>query len=181
MNKKLYLVIAIFILLQPILDMFVTIIPSFPINLIVRGLFFCLMIIYVLSNKKNFKLNIILISGMIIYTIYSIFGLDYSIINSLSNTLKLFYLPYSIFFFMNLEAKKDINKILTISLFIYLTIFIFSYVFDIGYDTYLKANGKIGYRGLFNSVNEISAILTILYYLTISYLKNKKIIRNWIL
>ncbi len=173
-DKTVMYIILIYILLQSVLDMFITILPNIPISTMVRGLFFLFAIVFLLRNKMNLKLNIILMFLMAIYLSYSYLYLDYSIVESISVTLKLFYLPYIIILFSNLKYDEKYKKALLASLILYISIYLFSYIFDIGYNNYLKTDGKSGYRGLFNSINEFSAILVILYYYVFDYLKKKK-------
>src|SRR5574344_1100589 len=141
-DKTVMYIILIYILLQSVLDMFITILPNIPISTMVRGLFFLFAIVFLLRNKMNLKLNIILMFLMAIYLSYSYLYLDYSIVESISVTLKLFYLPYIIILFSNLKYDEKYKKALLASLILYISIYLFSYIFDIGYNNYLKTDGK---------------------------------------
>ena len=59
-NKLINNIILIYIVLQPILDMLITI-TDLPISLIVRGLFFLYVILSIIKNKTNLKISIFLI------------------------------------------------------------------------------------------------------------------------
>ena len=171
LNKKL---IPIFIVIQPILDMLVVLTPKLQISTIVRGMFLIYMIIFLLKHLKTRKLTIILLTSMLIYILYNSIYLTTSLVSSISTVFKLYYLIFIIIFFSNIKTK-NVSKYLLISLIIYISIFLISYVFNIGYSNYVAEEKKVGYRGLFNSINEISAILVILYYYAFNYLKSKKV------
>lgn len=171
MNKIIEKVLLIFLLIQPFLDVVATTNYSI-LNIIVRGLFLLLIVIYLLFNKKNIAILIsTLVSGLILFGI-NIY-LNFGIVTSISNVMKLYYLPITILFFVNIKNSID-NKIITYVLFIYLILFLSSYIFGFGYNNYKLSDGKQGFRGIFNSINEISAIIIGLLPLALNYLKNKK-------
>lgn len=170
MNKIIEKVLLIFLLIQPFLDVIATTNYSI-LNIIVRGLFLLLIVIYLLFNKKNIAILIsTLVSGLILFGINIYFNLG--IVTSISNVMKLYYLPITILFFVNIKNSID-NKIITYVLFIYLILFLSSYIFGFGYNNYKLSDGKQGFRGIFNSINEISAIIIGLFPLALNYLKNK--------
>ena len=170
MNKIIEKVLLIFLLIQPFLDVVATTNYSI-LNIIVRGLFLLLIVIYLLFNKKNIAILIsTLVSGLILFGINIYFNLG--IVTSISNVMKLYYLPITVLFFVNIKNSID-NKIITYVLFIYLILFLTSYIFGFGYNNYKLSDGKQGFRGIFNSINEISAIIIGLFPLALNYLKNK--------
>ena len=170
MNKIIEKVLLIFLLIQPFLDVVATTNYSI-LNIIVRGLFLLLIVIYLLFNKKNIAILIsTLVSGLILFGINIYFNLG--IVTSISNVMKLYYLPITILFFVNIKNSID-NKIITYVLFIYIILFLSSYIFGFGYNNYKLSDGKQGFRGIFNSINEISAIIIGLFPLALNYLKNK--------
>ena len=170
MNKIIEKVLVVFLLIQPFLDVIATTNYSI-LNIIVRGLFLLLIVIYLLFNKKNIAILIsTLVSGLILFGINIYFNLG--IVTSISNVMKLYYLPITILFFVNIKNSID-NKIITYVLFIYLILFLSSYIFGFGYNNYKLSDGKQGFRGIFNSINEISAIIIGLLPLALNYLKNK--------
>ena len=171
MNKIIEKVLVVFLLIQPFLDVIATTNYSI-LNIIVRGLFLLLIVIYLLFNKKNIAILIsTLVSGLILFGINIYFNLG--IVTSISNVMKLYYLPITVLFFVNIKNSID-NKIITYVLFIYLILFLSSYIFGFGYNNYKLSDGKQGFRGIFNSINEISAIIIGLFPLALNYLKNKK-------
>lgn len=171
MNKIIEKVLVVFLLIQPFLDVIATTNYSI-LNIIVRGLFLLLIVIYLLFNKKNIAILIsTLTAGLILFGI-NIY-LNFGIVTSISNVMKLYYLPITILFFVNIKNSID-NKIITYVLFIYLILFLSSYIFGFGYNNYKLSDGKQGFRGIFNSINEISAIIIGLLPLALNYLKNKK-------
>ena len=170
MNKIIEKVLVVFLLIQPFLDVIATTNYSI-LNIIVRGLFLLLIVIYLLFNKKNIAILIsTLVSGLILFGINIYFNLG--IVTSISNVMKLYYLPITVLFFVNIKNSID-NKIITYVLFIYLILFLTSYIFGFGYNNYKLSDGKQGFRGIFNSINEISAIIIGLFPLALNYLKNK--------
>lgn len=170
MNKIIEKVLVVFLLIQPFLDVIATTNYSI-LNIIVRGLFLLLIVIYLLFNKKNIAILIsTLVSGLILFGINIYFNLG--IVTSISNVMKLYYLPITVLFFVNIKNSID-NKIITYVLFIYLILFLSSYIFGFGYNNYKLSDGKQGFRGIFNSINEISAIIIGLLPLALNYLKNK--------
>jgi len=171
LNEKL---IPIFIVIQPILDMLVVLTPKLQVSTIIRGLFLIYMIIFLLKHLKTRKVTIFLLISMIVYILYNSIYLTTSLILTTSSVFKLYYLIFIIIFFTNIKTK-NVSKYLLISLVIYISIFLISYIFNIGYSNYVAEEKKVGYRGLFNSINEISAILVILYYYAYNYLKSKKL------
>ena len=171
MNKIIEKVLLIFLLIQPFLDVIATTNYSI-LNIIVRGLFLLLIVIYLLFNKKNIAILIsTLTAGLILFVINVYFNLG--IVTSISSIMKLYYLPITILFFVNIKNSID-NKIITYVLFIYLILFLSSYIFGFGYNNYKLSDGKQGFRGIFNSINEISAIIIGLLPVALNYLKNKK-------
>lgn len=167
------IIIFIFLLLGPILD----IMPYYnlPVNIIIRGIYLLGIIGIMLFKKRNLKLLIPLLIFSIVEFIYQLSYLDLSISDSISNTFKFLYLPVSILYFKDFEFKKyDKRKILSIIMFTYVSIYLFSYITKIGSSAYEESDGKTGYRGLFNSINEFSAIIIGILPLVIDYFDSKK-------
>lgn len=168
--------VSLFLLLGPFLDVasFLNLGGTFSISMILRTLF--LGILVFLLVKKRFSLRelaFIIITGAILF-FYSIFILKQGLVSSLSSILKLVYLPTCILYFKNYVWKDSKYQVLEIVLFTYLSIFLFSYIFGIGADAYLESDGKSGFKGLFSSINEFSAILVSLLFLVTSKLKQQK-------
>ena len=88
MNKIIEKVLVVFLLIQPFLDVIATTNYSI-LNIIVRGLFLLLIVIYLLFNKKNIAILIsTLVSGLILFGINIYFNLG--IVTSISNVMKLY-------------------------------------------------------------------------------------------
>lgn len=172
MNKKLNLLVIIFLLLNPILD--VTSFLNLPFSIIIRSLFLASIVLYLFINKKELKLLIPLLIFSIISFIYQYFYLKFGLTETVSSILKFLYLPVSILFFKNYSLTTEKSKIETIILITYLGIYLFSYLFKIGANAYLPTDGKSGFKGLFSSINEFSAIIVCLLPIAVNYLKSKK-------
>lgn len=172
MNKKLNLLVIIFLLLNPILD--VTSFLNLPFSIIIRSLFLVGIVLYLFINKKELKLLIPLLIFNIISFIYQYFYLKFGLIETVSSIFKFLYLPVSILFFKNYSLAAEKSKIETIILITYLGIYLFSYLFKIGANAYLPTDGKSGFKGLFSSINEFSAIIVCLLPIAVNYLRSKK-------
>lgn len=172
MNKKLNLLVIIFLLLNPILD--VTSFLNLPFSIIIRSLFLVGIVLYLFINKKELKLLIPLLIFSIISFIYQYFYLKFGLTETVSSILKFLYLPVSILFFKNYSLTIEKSKIETIILITYLGIYLFSYLFKIGANAYLPTDGKSGFKGLFSSINEFSAIIVCLLPIVVNYLRSKK-------
>lgn len=171
-NKIIHYILLIYLFIQPFLDVIATTNLS-KINIIMRGLFIVTAFIYLwINHKSTRKINIIIITSFIILLTFNVIN-SYSVAESISSIMKLYYLPIILLLFYNI--KDTINeKYLLITLSIYILLFISSYIFGFGYDNYLPTDGKSGFRGVFNSINEISAIIIGLYPISLNYLKNNK-------
>ena len=163
--------IIIFLLLGPILD--ITVFYSLPINIIVRGIYLLVITFLLIKRKQNIKLLSLLLMFGITEFIFQKVYLDYSYKDTISNIFKFLYLPLSIIYFKNLKLKNK-ERLLSIILFSYIGIYLFSYITKIGVSAYLETDGKTGFRGLFTSINEFSAIIVGLLPIVSSYLKDKK-------
>ncbi len=162
--------IIIFLLLGPILD--ITVFYNLPFNIIVRGIYLLIITYLIFRKKKDIKLLCLLLMFGLIQFVFQKFYLDYSYKDIMSNIFKFLYLPLSILYFKNLKLKKE--RVLSIILFMYIGIYLFSYITKTGASAYLETDGKTGFRGLFTSINEFSAIIVGLLPIVSNYLKNKK-------
>lgn len=120
MNKKLNLLVIIFLLLNPILD--VTSFLNLPFSIIIRSLFLVGIVLYLFINKKELKLLIPLLIFNIISFIYQYFYLKFGLTETVSSIFKFLYLPVSILFFKNYSLAAEKSKIETI---IFRNLFIF--------------------------------------------------------
>lgn len=164
--------VIFFLLLGPILDVF-----SFyenPFNIICRTIFLISIILYLLFNKKDYKYLLPLLIFSIIMFFYQYIYLNINLIGVCSNILKFLYLPMGMLFFKNYDLEIPKEQVLTIIIFTYLIIYYFSYFTGLGANAYLETDGKSGFKGLFSSINEFSAILVCLIPVVFTYLNNKR-------
>ena len=168
-----------FLLLQPALDIIISLqqryLPNtLSIGLLFRGLLFLLIFLYLYKNKNNRKYLYSYLIFILIYLLYDFFILK-TIIPELSNIFQIFYLPFFILFFSQYEDDKiSENYILLIS-FIFLNTIVIPYLFGFGFNISEYYINKEGFIGLYNGGNEISAILLCLFPISLTYLKDKSI------
>ena len=165
-------IIIIFLLLGPILD--VTSFLGLPFSILLRGIFLAGIICYLIVKRKELKFLIPLLVFSIIIFFYQILYLKFSFMGASSAVLKFLYLPISILYFKNYTFSVEKAKILGIIIITYIGIYLLSYVFNIGADAYLESDGKSGFKGLFSSINEFSAIIVCLLPIVTTYLKRNK-------
>lgn len=183
-KKNINIIVAVFLILQPFLDLITgicihTLKINFTPGVIVRLiflLFMCLIVIFVFKKKK------ILIPYLIIgiYFVSYIFGTimfkNSNYLFEIQNLVKVFYFPL---LFVSLYSIKDYIRISNMTLFtiafLYLILLFVPTVFGVGYKTYEIT--KAGTLGFFNSANEISGIISILTpIMFIIFYESKKII-----
>ena len=185
MNKYLKdnisLILKIFLYLQPIIDIVTGIMINYfnisiTIGMIIRFLFLIFIIyFYLFVKKNNSKYKTIYLLCVFIFTVVSstiiIINKDIHVLNyELINILKVFYFPLLFIMINKEDIKIKINDIVNVGI-IYLILIAIPNIFNISYNSYTQ--GKIGSVGLFNSGNEISAILSIITPFLIYYLFNK--------
>ena len=173
-NKYLNLdnILNAYLLLQPILDALVYF--NLKINLVLRGVFLLFCIYYMYINKEHRNLLYCLIGISIIYFIYYFFGCNYTLFPSVRMIFLFLYLPIVLLFFSKYKLKD--NKIYTIVIFEYLLILAVCYLFKFGNSIYETETleYKQGFKGVFNSINEVGAIISVLFPISLMYLKDKK-------
>lgn len=169
--KKEYITVA-FLLLGPLLD--VTSFLGFPFSIMVRGIFLVSISIYLILTKKKLKILIPLLVFGIVSFLYQYLYLQLGISASISTIFKFLYLPVSILYFKEYLFPMEKSQVLSMILAIYIGTYLASYVLGIGADAYLETDGKSGFKGLFSSINEFSAILVCLLPMVTTYFKNKK-------
>lgn len=165
-------IILLFLLLGPFLD-----VSSFlgsPLSMIIRGIFLMFAIIILIIRKKNIKVLLPLLIFGIISLFYQHVKLNIGWIASISSVLKFLYLPVGVLYFKDFVFPIDKEKIFSIILGTYIGLYLLSYIFQFGSNVYLEAVGKSGFKGVFSSVNEFSAILVCLLPISSTYLKNRK-------
>ena len=168
-KKNINIIIAIFLLLQPFLDLITgicihTLKINFTLGIIVRVLFLlfiCIIVLYVFKKKNILIPYIIIGSYFIFYNIGTMIYKDSNYFFEIQNSVKVFYFPI---IFISLYSIKEYIKISTMTLFsvisLYLILLFVPTVFGVGYKTYEIT--KAGTLGFFNSANEISGIISIL-------------------
>ncbi len=176
MEKKTEKILLLFLLLQPIFDSAATLIPKFSIQLIGRGLFLVFILFLLLKNVKTRKISFVLLGVMLVYFLYQSLYLQLNILDAASAIFKLFYFIFIGIYFVNVKKSQDLQKVLCLVLVEYVGIYFCSYFFHFGKELYIKEVKKIGYKGVFNSVNEFSAILTILYYYMLYFFYKKPLV-----
>ena len=168
----------IFLLVQPFIDLFTSVMTKFwdlPITLgiIVRGLLFIFSIIYIffVSKSKYKKVSCIYIGILIIYAILY-FALKLDLFSSLSFLVsevtymfKYFYTLIILLLLLNIfdELKPNnriIFKLLQLDLLIYCFIIVLANVTNTAFGTYAYGAGNSGW---FYSGNEIGIILALLF------------------
>lgn len=178
LSKFLDLVVAIFIIIQPILDSISYLQGRYLSNFIslsslIRTLFLGLMIIVLLCKDKRKEVFILLIF-FITYLGGQVLLNRNSLFSSLNSLLTVFYLPVSLLFFKNRENRYLNLRVITYIYLGYLSLIIVPYLFKYGNYASNFYEGKSGFYGLFYGGNEISNILVILLPLVIEYLKERK-------
>ena len=178
LSKFLDLVVAIFIIIQPILDSISYLQGRYLSNVIslsslIRTFFLGLMIIILLCKDKRKEVFILLIF-FITYLGGQVLLNKNSLFSSLNSLLTVFYLPVSLLFFKNRDNKYLNLRVITYIYLGYLSLIIIPYLFKYGNYASDFYEGKSGFYGLFYGGNEISNILVILLPLVIEYLKERK-------
>lgn len=178
LSKFLDLVVAIFIIIQPILDSISYLQGRYLSNVIslsslIRTFFLGLMIIVLLCKDKRKEVFILLIF-FITYLGGQVLLNKNSLVSSLNSLLTVFYLPVSLLFFKSRDNKYLNLRVITYIYLGYLSLIIIPYLFKYGNYASNFYEGKSGFYGLFYGGNEISNILVILLPLVIEYLKERK-------
>lgn len=164
-NEKMVL---LFILLQPWLDAFATTLPNLYLHIVIRGMFLLYISVFLLKNSKTRKITLLLGLSMGVFLIYHYYFLKFPLFSVCNSIFKFYYLFFIILFF-SINKVDNIGKYLGIVLYEYILIYLCSYIFNFGYSAYLDTDGKTGFRGVFQSINELSAIFVILYYFVLHH------------
>ena len=177
-------ILPLFLLIQPLLDILISLqsryYPNFiSIGVIIRGILFICVLFYIWKNKQYRLFIYSLLIFILIYVLYDIYILKSPLINELSNLFQIFYLPFLILFFANYKNIKIDKKLITIIYFILLNSIIIPYILGLGYNISEYYINKEGYLGFYTGGNEISAILLCFLPVIITYLKeyNKTLIK----
>ena len=183
-NKKLY----VFLILLPIIDLITSLTTRFmnttlSIGVIIKLIFLTIMLITLLFStskykKKSIAYVILIFIYMIAYILSKIKYLTLTLL--LRECIYLFKIAYFPLLFVCLLCyldmhklnKEKIIKVFIINLITYAILLILPFITNTGFSTYgYDYKGSVGW---FNSANEISVILTLLYpYIFINIDKNK--------
>lgn len=182
LEKRTLTLFYLFLFMQPILDLFISLFNHYNISsnvvLIVRTLFLIYFLYYLLFIKKcNIKYLIALFIYAFIFILINLLsdGIK-GVAFEIKALIKVIYFPITLLFVMELFKNNDIKKkYLYIVLLIYLLLIFVPDVLNIGFESYLY--DKVGSIGLFYSANAVGNIVSMLAPLFIFYLlKNKKMI-----
>lgn len=169
-KKNINIIIGIFILLGPIIDLLTGLcLHTFNLNLtfgiVIRVLFLlfiCLTVIFVFKKKK------LIIPYLIIglYFIFYILGIiiykdGVGLFKEIQGLIKVFYFPILFLSLYSIKEEIKISKLTLFTvLFLYLIFIFVPITLHIGYKSYEIT--KSGTLGFFNSANEISGIISLL-------------------
>ena len=162
-------IIAIFILLQPILDLLTgicvnTLKIDITIGVIIRMIFLgiiCLIALFVFNKKRLLIPYGIIFLYIIFYTLGMIIYKDSSLLTEIKNLGRVFYFPVLLITLFSLRDEIRISNLTLLStLFLYLVFLFVPTLFGLGYKSYQIT--KAGTLGFFNSANEISGLISIL-------------------
>ncbi|MBR3210695.1 MAG: O-antigen ligase family protein [Bacilli bacterium] len=182
MKKNISKVIAIFILLQPILDLLTgvcvnTLHWNITIGIIIRILFLifiCITVLFIFKKKKLLIPYLLIGLYFILYTIGELIYKDSSILTEIQNLVRAFYFPILLISLYSIREHIRISNMTFLTTVLLYTLLIFiPTILGIGYKSYQIT--KAGTLGFFNSANEISGIFSILTpILFVIFYKSKK-------
>ena len=169
-KKNISIIISLFILLQPVLDLLTGLCLhvlniNLTIGIIIRVLFMIFIVYISLFVYKKYKLIMpYIIIG--IYCILYLLGIvifkdKVGLFYELQGLVKVFYYPIMLLSIYSIRKEINISKLtLFTTLFLYLIFIFIPTLFGLGFKTYEIT--KVGTLGFFNSANEISGIISIL-------------------
>ena len=184
-KKNINIIIAIFLIIQPILDLLTGLCLhllniNLTIGIIIRVVFMLFIVFISLFVYKKYKLIMpYIIIG--IYCILYLLGIiifkdKVGLFYELQGLVKVFYYPVMLLSIYSLRKEINISKLTLFTiLFLYLILIFVPTLLGLGYKTYEIT--KVGTLGFFNSANEISGIISILTpFLFIIFFSSKRII-----
>lgn len=167
----------IFIILLPFIDFWTSIATwnnSFSPGLLIKGIFLFYAIYYILKNKKEKKIWLLLLSYGIIFLIYY-FMKDKSLLKGeITNLIKIYYLPILILFFSSCKESKIKKSTLTIIYLEYLLLYLLPYPFHLGHNINEIYPNKYLYLSYFYVGNELANIFILLIPSVFVYLIEEK-------
>lgn len=168
-KKHINLIIAIFILLQPILDLLTGICVNtlhfkITIGIICRLIFLAYIVfvtIFIFKKKKLIVPYLIIGLYFILYLLGGILYKDSGLLTDLQGLVRSFYFPILLLSFYEIREEIHMSNTILISMvLIYLIAIFIPTLAHVGYKSYQIT--KAGTLGFFNSANEISGIFSIL-------------------
>ena len=176
-KKNLSFIITIFIIIQPFLDLLVSLSKnvffiSFNFGILVRVLFL-LFIMFISIFTFGKRKNIIYYMALFIYSIfYLLANLNNGGVLEVHGLIRVLYFPIMLCSLYSIRDNFKISNLsLMVNLFTYVILLFIAYVTNTGFDSYAIA--KDGSIGFFNSTNEISNIITILFPISLIIFKDK--------
>ena len=183
-RKNINIIIVLFILIQPILDLLTGLCLhllniNLTIGIIIRVLFMILIVytsLFVFKKKKLIIPYLLIFIYCILYLIGIIVYKETGIFYELQGLVKVMYYPIMLLSIYSIKDEINISKLtLFTTLFLYLIFIFIPTLFGLGYKTYEIT--KIGTLGFFNSANEISGIISILTpFMFVILIESKKVI-----
>lgn len=181
-KKNFNIILLIFILLQPILDVITGIgihtwHTNITIGIVVRMLFLAFVlysVIFVYKRKKSLIFYAILVIYGILYMAGMLIYKDgVGLFSEIQRLCRVFYFPVLLISLYSIKDEIKISKMaLMVVLITYLVCILVPNCLNLGFKTYEIT--KAGTLGFFNSANEISGIISILTPIMILILVNKK-------
>ena len=181
-KKNFNIILLIFILLQPILDVITGIgihtwHTNITIGIVVRMLFLAFVlysVIFIYKRKKSLLFYVILVIYGILYMAGMLIYKDgVGLFSEIQGLCRVFYFPILLISLYSMKDEIKISKMtLMVILITYLVCILVPNCLNLGFKTYEIT--KAGTLGFFNSANEISGIISILTPIMILILANKK-------
>lgn len=176
-KRNLSVILTVFILMQPFLDVLVSLSLnvfklSFNVGIIFR-MIFLLFILYVCIFVYNKKKNIIYLLILFLYSIlYMIANINSGGFSEFHGLVRVLYFPIMLFSLYTIRGEFRVsNKSLVFILFIYIVLIFIANISGTSFKSYdIAKDGSIGW---FNSTNEVSVIITILIPIMITVFKDK--------
>lgn len=181
-KKNFNILLIIFILLQPILDLITGLgihlwNMDITIGIIIRMIFLLFILYSVLFIYKR-KKNLLYYGILIVYGLFYIVGIivykdGVGLFREIQGLCRVFYFPVLLIALYSIKDEIKISKMtLMVVLVTYLVCILVPNCLNIGFETYEIT--KAGTLGFFNSANEISGIISLLTPIMILILINTK-------
>ncbi len=182
LDKKSNIIFTVFLLMQPILDIFISLFNHHNISsiiiFIIKVIFLLYVIYYLLFiRKEKIKYLVLIFLYSIMFMLVNYFSkANGNLFFEIKALVKVVYFPILLLFVLDVIKNKKMGiKSLVIITCLYLSLIIIPDLLNIGFDSYLY--DKQGIIGLFYSANVVGNIISILMPIVVlSLLKNKKII-----